>query len=305
MKAGSNLEQILESGKFAVTAELGPPKGTNQAAIQKKAEILRGSCDAINITDNQTAIVRMSSLASCILLKQMGLEPVMQMVCRDRNRIAMQSDVLGAVGFGIKNILALSGDHQKFGNHPMAKNVYDIDSIQLVQTLAKMRDEKKFQSGDTFTGEAPLFIGAAENPYGDPVEYRVIRLAKKARAGASFIQTQAIFNVEKFAAWMRQVTDRELDKQIHILAGVIPMKSAGMARYMRDGVSGLEVPNDLVTRMENAQDAKEEGVKICLEIIEQVKQIPGVHGIHIMAVGWEEMVPVIVEKAGLTPRPVF
>ncbi len=305
MKAGSNLEQILESGKFAVTAELGPPKGTNQAAVQKKAEVLRGSCDAINITDNQTAIVRMSSLACCILLKQMGLEPVMQMVCRDRNRIAMQSDILGAVGFGIKNILALSGDHQKFGNHPMAKNVYDIDSIQLVQTLAKMRDEKKFQSGDNFTGEAPLFIGAAENPYGDPVEYRVIRLGKKAKAGASFIQTQAIFNVEKFAAWMEQVTARELDKQVHILAGVIPMKSAGMARYMRDGVSGLEVPNELVTRMENAKDPKEEGVKICLEIIEQVKQIPGVHGIHIMAVGWEEMVPVIVEKAGLAPRPVF
>ncbi len=305
MKAGSNLEQILEGGKFAVTAELGPPKGTNQAAIQKKAEVLRGSCDAINITDNQTAIVRMSSLASCILIKQMGLEPVMQMVCRDRNRIAMQSDILGAVGFGIKNILALSGDHQKFGNHPMAKNVYDIDSIQLVQTLAKMRDEKKFQSGDTFTGEAPLFIGAAENPYGDPVEYRVLRLAKKAKAGASFIQTQAIFNVEKFAAWMEQVTARELDKQIHVLAGVIPMKSAGMARYMRDGVSGLEVPNELVVRMENAQDPKEEGVKICLEIIEQVKQIPGVHGIHIMAVGWEDMVPAIVEKAGLAPRPVF
>jgi 5,10-methylenetetrahydrofolate reductase len=305
MKAGSNLEQILENGKFAVTAELGPPKGTNQAAVQKKAEVLRGSCDAVNITDNQTAIVRMSSLACCILLKQMGLEPVMQMVCRDRNRIAMQSDILGAVGFGIKNVLALSGDHQKFGNHPMAKNVYDIDSIQLVQTLAKMRDEKKFQSGDNFTGEAPLFIGAAENPYGDPVEYRVIRLAKKAKAGASFIQTQAIFNVEKFAAWMEQVTARELDKQIHILAGVIPMKSAGMARYMRDSVSGLEVPNELVVRMENAQDPKEEGVKICLEIIEQVKKIPGVHGIHLMAVGWEEMVPAIVEKAGLGPRPTF
>ncbi len=305
MKAGSNLEQILESGKFAVTAELGPPKGTNQAAVQKKAELLRGACDAINITDNQTAITRMSSLACCILVKQMGLEPVMQMVCRDRNRIAMQSDILGAVGFGIKNILALSGDHQKFGNHPMAKNVYDMDSIQLVQVLARMRDEKKFQSGDTFTGEAPLFVGAAENPYGDPVEYRVLRLAKKAKAGASFIQTQAIFNVEKFAAWMEQVRARELDKQIHILAGVIPMKSAGMARYMRDGVSGLEVPNELVQRMEKAQDAKEEGVKICLEIIDQVRQIPGVHGIHIMAVGWEEMVPVITEKAGLTPRPTF
>lgn len=305
MKAGSNLEQILESGTFALTAELGPPKGTNQAAVQKKAEFLRGACDAVNITDNQTAITRMSSLACCILVKQMGIEPVMQMVCRDRNRIAMQSDILGAVGFGIKNILALSGDHQKFGNHPMAKNVYDIDSIQLVQTLARMRDEKKFQSGDTFTGEAPLFVGAAENPYGDPVEYRVLRLAKKAKAGASFIQTQAIFNVEKFAAWMEQVTARQLDKQIHILAGVIPMKSAGMARYMRDGVSGLEVPNDLVTRMEQAADPKEEGIKICLEIIDQVKQIPGVHGIHLMAVGWEEMVPVIAEKAGMMPRPTF
>lgn len=305
MKAGSNLEQILESGKFAVTAELGPPKGTNQAAVQKKAEVLRGACDAINITDNQTAIVRMSSLATCILLKQMGLEPVMQMVCRDRNRIAMQSDILGAVGFGIKNILALSGDHQKFGNHPMAKNVYDVDSIQLVQILAKMRDEKKFQSGDTFTGEAPLFIGAAENPYGDPVEYRVLRLAKKAKAGASFIQTQAIFNVEKFAAWMEEIRSREIDKQIHVLAGVIPMKSAKMAAYMRDSVSGLDVPNELVVRMESAEDPKEEGVKICLELIEQVKKIPGVHGIHLMAVGWEEMVPVIVEKAGLGPRPVF
>lgn len=305
MKAGSNLEQILESGKFAVTAELGPPKGTNQAAVQKKAEVLRGVCDAINITDNQTAITRMSSLACCILVKQMGLEPVMQMVCRDRNRIAMQSDILGAVGFGIKNILALSGDHQRFGNHPMAKNVYDIDSIQLVQTLARMRDDKKFQSGDTFTGEAPLFIGAAENPYGDPVEYRVIRLAKKAKAGASFIQTQAIFNVEKFAAWMEQVRARGLDREVHVLAGVIPMKSAGMARYMRDGVSGLEVPNDLVVRMEQAQDPKEEGVKICLEIIDQIKKIDGVHGIHIMAVGWEEMVSVIAEKSGLMPRPVF
>ncbi len=305
MKAGSNLEQVLENGKFAVTAELGPPKGTNQAAVQKKAEVLRGACDAINVTDNQTAITRMSSLACCILLKQMNLEPVMQMVCRDRNRIAMQSDILGAVGFGIKNILALSGDHQKFGNHPMAKNVYDIDSIQLLQTMAKMRDEKKFQSGDTFTGEAPLFIGAAENPYGDPVEYRVIRLAKKVKAGASFIQTQAIFNVEKFANWMAQVRERELDKQVHILAGVIPMKSAGMARYMRDSVSGLEVPNQMVERMEKAQDPKEEGVRICLEIIEEIKKIDGVHGIHLMAVGWEEMVPVISEKAGLMPRPVF
>lgn len=305
MKAGSNLEKVLDSGKFAVTAELGPPKGTNQQMITKKAEVLRGACDAVNMTDNQTAITRMSSLASCIILQQMGLEPVMQMVCRDRNRIAMQSDVLGAVGFGIKNILALSGDHQKFGNHPMAKNVYDLDSIQLIQTLVKMRDERKFQSGDDFRGDAPLFVGAAENPYGDPVEFRVVRLAKKVKAGATFIQTQAIFNVDKFASWMDQVRSRELDKQVHILAGVIPVKSVGMVRYMRDYVSGLDVPDSLVARMEKAEDVKAEGLKICLELIQQVKEIPGVHGVHIMAVGWEEMVPHIVEKAGLMPRPVF
>ncbi len=305
MKAGSNLEQVLESGKFAVTAELGPPKGTNQELVRKKAEALRNACDAVNITDNQTAIVRMSSLACCILLRQMGMDPVMQMVCRDRNRIAMQSDILGAAGFGVKNILALSGDHQKFGNHPMAKNVYDLDSIQLIQTMARMRDENKFQSGDDFKGAAPLFIGAAENPYGDPVEFRVIRLAKKVKAGASFIQTQAIFNVERFANWMAQVRDRGLDKQVHILAGVIPVKSAGMARYMRTEVAGLDVPEEFVTRMTQAADPKEEGVKICLEVIQQIREIDGVHGIHLMAVGWEEMVPTIVEKAGLMPRPVF
>jgi methylenetetrahydrofolate reductase (NADPH) len=305
MKAESNLERVLEGGKFALTAELGPPKGTSQQVMKKKAEALRHACDAVNMTDNQTAIVRMSSLASCIMLQQMGIEPVMQIVCRDRNRIAIQSDVLGAAGFGIKNILALSGDHQKFGNHPMAKNVYDLDSIQLIQTLAKMRDENKFQSGDEFKGEAPLFVGAAENPYGDPVAFRVVRLAKKARAGASFIQTQAIFNVEKFAQWMEQVRARGLDNQVHILAGVIPVKSVGMVRYMRDYVSGLDVPDEIVTRMEKAEDVKEEGLKICLEMIEQIKEIDGVHGIHLMAVGWEEMVPTIAEKAGLMPRPVF
>ena len=305
MKAGSNLEKVLENGTFAVTAELGPPKGTNQEMVRKKAEGLRNACDAINVTDNQTAIVRMSSLACCILLKQMGLDPVMQMVCRDRNRIAMQSDILGASGFGIKNVLALSGDHQKFGNHPMAKNVYDLDSLQLIQTLTRMRDENKFQSGDDFKGEVPLFVGAAENPYGDPVEFRVVRLAKKVKAGASFIQTQAVFNVQKFANWMKQVRERDLDKQVHILAGVIPMKSAGMARYMSKEVAGLEVPDSYVTRMGQASDPKDEGVKICLEIIEEIRQIDGVHGIHMMAVGWEEMVPAIAERAGLLPRPVF
>ena len=304
MKAGSNLEKVLESGQFAVTAELGPPKGTNQRVVERKAEVLRGCVDAVNVTDNQTAIVRMSSLAVSILLRRLGLEPVMQVTCRDRNRLAIQADVLGAVGFGIQNFLCLSGDHQKFGNHPTAKNVFDLDSIQLIQTLAGMRDEKKFASGDGFNGEAPVFVGAAANPFADPFEFRVIRLGKKVRAGASFIQTQPVFDVPKFRRWMEMVRERELDQQTHILAGVVPIKSVGMARYMRDYVSGVGIPDSIVTRMEEAKDAKEEGVRISLEIIEQLMEIPGVHGVHIMAVGWEDIVPVIVEKARLLPRPL-
>ena len=305
MKAGTNLEKVLESGMFAVTAEAGPPKGTGAAVIQRKGELLRYCCDAINVTDNQTAIVRMSSLASCVLLKQGGVDPVLQIVCRDRNRLAIQSDVLGAVAVGIGNILCLSGDHQKFGNHPTTKNVFDIDSIHLIQTLKMMRDEKKFLCGEDISGEVPLFIGAAANPYADPFEFRVVRLAKKVKAGADFIQTQAVYDMDKFAKWMEMITDRGLDKQVHILAGVIPIKSAGMARYMRDYVPGVSVPDEVVTRMEEAKNPKEEGAQIVIDIIEQLKEIPGVHGIHIMAVGWEDIVPEIVEKAGLLPRPVL
>ncbi|MFQ5996905.1 MAG: methylenetetrahydrofolate reductase, partial [Dehalococcoidales bacterium] len=297
MKAGTKLEKVLDSGKFAVTAEAGPPKGTNTEVIQKKGELLRHCCDAVNVTDNQTAIVRMSSLAGCMLLKQQGVEPVMQMVVRDRNRLAIQADVLGAVALGIGNILCLSGDHQKFGNHPTAKGVFDIDSMQLIQTLKQMRDEKKFISGDDISGEVPLFIGAAANPFADPFEYRVSRLAKKIKAGADFIQTQAVYDLDRFARWMEGVRERGLDKQTHILAGVIPIRSVGMARYMRDYVPGVIVPDAIVTRMEQAESAREEGLRIILEIIEQLKKIPGVHGIHIMAVGWEDIVPEMVEKA--------
>ena len=305
MKSGSNLEKILASGQFAVTAECGPPKGTSAKVIQRKGELLKFHCDALNVTDNQTAIVRMSSLSGCVLLKQMGVEPVMQIVVRDRNRLAIQSDILGAVALGIRNVLCLSGDHQKFGNHPGAKGVYDIDSMQLIQTLKLMRDEKKFLSGEDISGDVPLFIGAAANPFADPFEFRVVRLAKKVKAGADFIQTQAIFDVPKFARWMEMVRDRGLDKKVHILAGVIPVKSVGMARYMRNNVSGLSVPNELVDRMADAKDAREEGVNTCLEIIEQIKEIDGVHGVHIMAVAWEDIVPAIVEKAGLMPRPII
>ena len=304
MKAGTHLERVLESGKFAVTAEAGPPKGTSAEVMQKKAELLRHCCDAVNVTDNQTAIVRMSSLAGCMLLKQRGVEPVMQMVVRDRNRLALQADVLGAVALGIGNILCLSGDHQKFGNHPTARGVFDIDSIQLIQTLKNMRDGKKFLSGEDISGEVPVFIGAAANPFADPFEFRVRRLAKKVKAGADFIQTQAVYDITKFAKWMEMASDRGLDKQVHILAGVIPIRSAGMARYMRDYVPGVSVPDEVVTRMEKAENAKEEGVRIILEVVEQLKEMPGVHGIHIMAVSWEDIVPEVVEKAGLMPRPV-
>ena len=305
MKSGSNLEKVLEGGHFAVTAEVGPPKGTSASVIQKKGDILKSYCDALNVTDNQTAIVRMSSLSGCVILIRMGIDPVMQMVVRDRNRIAIQSDILGAVALGIRNLLCLSGDHQKFGNHPTAKNVYDIDSIQLVKTVKTMRDEKKFLCGENISGEVPLFIGAVENPFADPFEYRVIRLAKKVQAGADFIQTQAVYDLGTFARWMEMVRDQGLDKKVHILAGVIPIKSVGMARYMRDNVSGVSVPNEIVTRLEDAKDVKEEGVKITLEIIEQIKEIDGIHGIHIMAVAWEDIVPVIAERAGLLPRPIL
>lgn len=305
MKSGSNLEKVLEGGHFAVTAEAGPPKGTSAKVIQRKGEILKNCCDAINVTDNQTAIVRMSSLSGCVLLKEMGIDPVMQMVVRDRNRIAIQSDILGAVALGIRNVLCLSGDHQRFGNHPTTKGVYDIDSIQLVQTLKKMRDEKKFICGEDISGEVPLYIGAVETPFADPIEYRVKRLAKKVKAGADFIQTQAVFDVAKFIKWMGIVRDEGLDKQVHILAGVIPIKSVGMARYMKDNVSGISVPDEIVTRMKEAKVAKDEGVKITLEIIEQLKEVNSIHGIHIMAVAWEDIVPVIVESAGLLPRPIL
>ena len=305
MKAGTNLEKVLESGQFAVTAEVGPPKGSSPAVIRRRGELVRNSVDAVNVTDNQTAVVRMSSVAGCAILKTIGVDPVMQIVCRDRNRIAIQSDVLGAIALGIGNILCLSGDHQRFGNHPSSKGVFDIDSMQLIQTLKSMRDEKQFISGDDVSGEVPIYIGAAANPFADPFEFRVTRLAKKVKAGADFIQTQAVYDVDRFRRWMEAVCERGLDEEVHILAGVIPIRSVGMARYMRDYVAGVTVPDEIITRLEQAEKAREEGVRIPLEIIEQLKEIPGLHGIHIMAVGWEDIVPEIVERAGLLPRPVL
>ncbi len=305
MKAGSNLEKILAAGKFAVTGELGPPKGADVSVVERKANLLRGNVDSINVTDNQTAIVRMSSIAVSALLQRMGLEPNMQMVCRDRNRIAMQSDIFGAYALGIRNILCLSGDHQKFGNHPTAKNVFDLDSIQLIQTVKMMRDDHKLLSGDEIEGAPAMFIGAAANPFADPFEFRVIRLAKKVAAGVDFIQTQCIYDMDKFERFMKMVRDRGLHEKAHILAGVTPLKSVGMARYMKDKVAGMEVPDEIIARMKAAgkEKAREEGIRICVEQIQRLKQIEGVHGIHLMAIEWEDVVHSIVEQAGLLPRP--
>ena len=299
----SKLEKILKEGKFAVTCELGPPKSADPSPVKKKAKLLKGCADAVNITDNQTAIARMSSIACGVILLQLGVEPVVQMVTRDRNRLALQSDVLGAAGLGVRNFLCLSGDHQRFGNHPQAKNVYDLDAVQLILALKMMRDEGRFLSGDKLSSPPSLFIGAVENPFADPFEFRAIRLAKKIEAGCDFIQTQAVFDVEKFKKWMRILKNEGLSEKVYILAGVIPVKSVGMARYMRDYVSGVTVPDEIVKRMEDAKDPKKEGIKICVEIIKQLKQIGEVRGIHIMAVAWEEVVPQIVEEAKLLPRP--
>ena len=243
------LQRVLDAGHFAVTSEVGPPKGTDPTPVTRKGTRLKDYCDALNVTDNQTAIVRLSSLAGCARLRQVEVEPVMQIVCRDRNRIAIQSDVLGAIALGIRNFLCLSGDHQKFGNHPTAKNVFDLDSIQLIAALKKMRDEKKFLCGDDISGEVPIFIGAAENPFADPFEFRAVRLAKKVKAGAQFIQTQYCYDMPLLERFMAKTRELGLHEKCFILVGVGPLASARGARWMRSNVPGIHVPDSVIDRL--------------------------------------------------------
>jgi len=300
MSYRSNLEKILSEGRFAVTAEIGPPKGSDANKIRDKAMLVKGSANAFNITDNQTAVVRMSSFAGSVILLQMNMEPIMQMTCRDRNRIGLQSDVLGAAALGVRNILCLTGDHQSFGNHPEAKGVYDVDSIQLLQIIKNMRDAGVFQSGDPLLAERPIvFLGAAANPYADPFDAQVDRLRKKIDVGAEFIQTQSVYNIEKFSRWMDDVRSQGLDKKVHILAGVTPLKSAKMAERMKFHVPGTDVPDVVYQRMKNTIDPKKEGYAIALETIRELKLLSGVHGIHITALFWEEIIPALVKDAGL------
>ena len=297
----SNLQKVLKSGKFAVTAEAGPPRGAKPEVVREKAKILKGYVDACNVTDNQTSVVRMCSLAACKIVLDEGIEPVMQMVCRDRNRIAAQSDILGAASLGLSNLLCLSGDHQIFGDHPQAKNVFDIDSIQLLQIARQMRDEGKFAGGKDVDGKPDLFIGAAANPFADPFKIQVPRLAKKVAAGAQFIQTQCVFNVEKFKEFMKGVRDRGLHKKTYIMAGITPIKSVPMAEYMAAKVAGMDLPAALIERVRGVEKKmqKQEGIKIAVETIQQLKEIEGISGVHIMAIEWEDAVPEIVQKAKL------
>ncbi|HHU29652.1 MAG TPA: methylenetetrahydrofolate reductase [Firmicutes bacterium] len=301
----SNLQKVLESGIFAVTGELGPPKSAEREKVEHHAKILKGYVDAVNLTDNQTAIVRASSIACGKIILDLGVEPNIQITCRDRNRIGIQSDVLGAVALGIKNILCIQGDHASFGNEPQAKNVNDLDSINLISTLKKMRDEQELLGGDKLEAPIDIFIGAVANPFADPFEYRAYRLAKKVAAGADFIQTQAIYDMERFERWMEKVRELGLHKKVPILAGIIPLKSVGAARYMQKNVAGMIVPDHIIDRLKAAEDKKAEGVNIAVEMIKHLQTIEGVAGVHIMAVAWEEIVPEIVKRAGLYPRPKF
>jgi methylenetetrahydrofolate reductase (NADPH) len=322
MKSGSHLESVLEAGHFAVTAELGPPTGCAPEVVRQKARLLSGYADAINLTDCQTAVVRLSSIASAVIVMQEGLEPVMQMTTRDRNRIAIQADILGAAALGVRNCLCIAGDHQSFGaagklhGHPGAKNVYDIDSIQLVSVLKTLRDEHRQQGGDPVEPAPRLFIGAAWTPMAEPEDFRVLRLAKKVAAGADFIQTQGVYDVAHFAECMAKARKLGLHEKTAILAGIIVPKSAGMLRYMNASVPGVTVPEALIKRFPTARKdapaaekeevrrkSEEVGKQIAVELIQEVRRIEGVRGIHLQAIEWESAVPDIIKAAGLFPRP--
>ncbi|MDR1041457.1 MAG: methylenetetrahydrofolate reductase [Deltaproteobacteria bacterium] len=307
LKTASRLERCLAAGKFAVTGELGPPRNAKAADVEAKCRSLKGAADAVNITDNQTAVVRMSSLSASVIALREGLDPVMQMVCRDRNRIAAQSDLLGAAALGVNNIIALSGDHQKFGDHPQSKNVYDLDSVSLIGAIKTMRDEGRLLSGQELPedGRPRLFIGAAFNPFADPEGYRVLRAAKKVEAGADFLQSQCIYDMDRFRSFMKRAVDMGLTERAYFMAGITPLKSLGMAKYMKNNVPGITVPDSCIERLKGVPKDKQtdEGVAIACEQIEEIKTMPGVAGVHLMFVEWEHMIPVIAEKAGLLPRP--
>lgn len=304
LRAGGRLERVLRAGLFAVTAELNPPDSADPQAVYDAALVLSEVADAINATDASGANAHMSSFGVSALLARAGYEAVYQMSCRDRNRIALQGDLLGAAALGVKNVLCLTGDDVTAGDQPQAKRVFDFDSLQLLRTITIMRDEARFLSGRALTSPPRVFLGAAENPFAPPLEWRPQRLAKKIAAGAEFIQTQYIFDVPVFAQFMARVRELGLHQQVYLLAGVGPLRSPKVAEFMRSKVPGVVIPDAVVDRLNKTPKARwvEEGMTICVEIIEQVRRMEGVAGVHLMAYRQEEMVAEIVRRAGLFPR---
>jgi len=303
----SNLARVLRAGHFAVATEVGPPMGPNPAVVQRQITQLRGYADAYNTTDNQSARVHMASLAASIMVKQAGLEPVLQLTCRDRNRLALQADLIGAAAFGINTVLALSGDHVVMGDHPHVKTVYDIDSLNLVRMIRMMRDGPVFENGATIPKIAPdLFVGAVENPFAPPYEFRPVRVAKKVAAGAQFIQTQFIFNVPRFREFMARIVDLGLHEKVAVMAGLGPVRSLKAIEYMRNDVAGMDIPEWIDARFAKftaKEDLEKVGLELACELAEQIRQIEGVRGLHIMAGNWTTVVPQIVTALGLHPRP--
>jgi len=292
------LKEKIESKRFVLCAELGPPQSCDGDVIRKKSAYFKGYVDAANITDNQTALVRLSSIASAKILLEEGVEPIIQMTCRDRNRIAIQSDLLGAAALGIRNVLCLTGDYQKFGDHPEARGVFDLDSVQLIATV-KQLNQGLMLSGYEMKKAPEFLIGAAANPFAEPFEMRLIRLYKKIQAGAHFIQTQAVFDLELFRRWMERVVALGFHEKVAILAGVMPVKSVKTLTYMQTEVPGVKISEEYIWRMQAAPDPKSEGIKIAIETIQELKKIKGVRGIHLMPVLWESIIPTIIQEAGL------
>ena len=296
-----SLRARLASGGFAVTAEISPPRGASTQPITKTAAAIKDWVDAVNVTDNQGSNVRLASWAGSLAVINAGVEPVMQMTCRDRNRIALQSDLLGASALGIRNILVMTGDHPKFGDHPGAKPVFDLDSVQLLWTLRTMRDQHVLLSGRKLDPAPDCFLGAVENPFAPPVEFRADRLGKKVAAGAQFVQTQFVFDVPAFARWMAQVRDLGLTEHCAVLAGVGAVRSVKALDYMQSHVPGVEVPDHIFQRLRAVPPAEQtaEGIKLAAEIVQQVAEIPGVAGVHLLVAGNEQAVPAILDRADL------
>jgi len=293
------LEQVLKDGHFAITAELAPPDSALAEDVYERAQVFDGYVDGMNATDGSGANCHMSSVAMCALLTSVGYSPVMQISCRDRNRIAIQGDVLGAAAMGVSNVLCLSGYGVQVGDHPEAKPVFDLDSMSLLETIKTMRDESRFLSGRPITTAPEIFLGAAENPSAPPIDYRPHRLAKKIAAGADFIQTQYIFDVPQLKQFMAEVRDLGLLEHCFILPGVGPLASARTATWIRENVPGINIPDEIISRLSGAENQKKEGQNICVELIQQVREIEGISGVHVMAYRQEEAVADIIKASGV------